>query len=156
MSTGKGANSLLVETAAEAHRAAWLRLRDMLWPQPRAEQSREITEILNEPERYAAFLCRAPTGDYAGFAEAAIRNDYVNGCETSPVAFLEGIFVEPAQRRQGMARALCGAVEQWARDHGCREFASDADLSNLVSHRMHGALGFAETGRIVYFRKLLS
>ena len=85
-----------------------------------------------------------------------MRSDYVNGCETSPVAFLEGIFVEPSQRRNGMARALCIAVEQWARDRGCREFASDADLSNLVSHRMHDALGFIETERVVYFRKLLA
>lgn len=123
----EGANSLLVETATETHRAAWLRLRDMLWPQPQAEHSREITEILIEPERYAAFLCHTPSGAYAGFAEAAIRSDYVNGCETSPVAFLEGIFVEPVQRRRGMARALCAAAERWARDRGCREFASDAD-----------------------------
>jgi aminoglycoside 6'-N-acetyltransferase I len=132
-----------------------MRLRDTLWPQPEVEHSREIAEILAEPDRYAAFLCGMPNGDYVGFAEAAIRSDYVNGCETSPVAFLEGIFVEPAQRRNGIARALCAAVEQWTRSRGCREFASDADLSNLVSHRMQGALGFAETERVVFFRKLL-
>jgi aminoglycoside 6'-N-acetyltransferase I len=145
-----------VERATEAHRSAWIRLRDILWPQPHAEHAREISEILDAPELYAAFLCRAPDGALVGFAEAAMRIDYVNGCDTSPVAFLEGIFVEPSQRRNGMARALCIAVEEWARAGGCREFASDADLSNLASHHMHDALGFIETERVVYFRKLLA
>src|SRR5262249_5812195 len=104
-----------------------------------------------EPSRNAAFLCRLDGGAYAGFAEAAMRTDYVNGCETSPVAFLEAVFVERAHRRKGIARALCGAVEAWARQQGCREFASDADIANRVSHRMHAALGFAETDRVVLF-----
>ena len=79
----------------------------------------------------------------------------MNGCETSPVGFLEGIYVDPAQRRQGMARALNAAAEQWARACGCSEFASDALLDNIDSHRMHAALGFAETERVVMFRKVL-
>jgi aminoglycoside 6'-N-acetyltransferase I len=90
-----------------------------------------------------------------GFAEAAIRRDYVNGCETSPVAFVEGIHVVPEHRRQGVAGALIAAVEQWARDQGLRELASDALIENSQSHAMHRALGFSETERVVYFRKAL-
>jgi aminoglycoside 6'-N-acetyltransferase I len=33
--------------------------------------------------------------------------------------------------------------------------ASDAFLDNSASHQMHGALGFSETERVVYFRKSL-
>jgi aminoglycoside 6'-N-acetyltransferase I len=71
------------------------------------------------------------------------------------VAFLEGIFVTPEARGQGVARALVGAVEDWAREQGCTEFASDAALENSVSHNMHRALGFAETQRVVFFKKML-
>ena len=88
-----------------------------------------------------------------GFAEATLRMDNVNGCATSPVAFLEGIYVERWARRQGVARALVGVVEQWGREMGCREFASDALLENVGSHSMHRGLGFQETERVVYFRK---
>jgi aminoglycoside 6'-N-acetyltransferase I len=95
-------------------------------------------------------------GDSLGFAEAMLRTDNVNGCATSPVAFLEGIYVEPSARRQGVARALADVVEQWARQMGCREFASDALLENVSSHCMHRGLGFEETERVVYFRKDLA
>jgi aminoglycoside 6'-N-acetyltransferase I len=80
----------------------------------------------------------------------------VNGCETSPVAFLEEIYVEPWARRQGVARRLVGVVQQWARQMSCSEMASDALLENTDSHGMHLALGFEETERVVYFRKLLT
>jgi aminoglycoside 6'-N-acetyltransferase I len=84
-----------------------------------------------------------------------LRRDYVNGCETSPVAFLEGIYVPPDRRRGGAGRALIARAEQWARDRGCQEFASDALLANEASHRFHSGAGFEETERVVYFRKPL-
>jgi aminoglycoside 6'-N-acetyltransferase I len=95
-------------------------------------------------------------GKTAGFVEAALRMDYVNGCVSSPVVFLEGIYVEPWARRQGAARSLVEAVETWGRTQGCSEFASDALLENSDSHSMHRGLGFEETERVVYFRKSLS
>lgn len=88
-----------------------------------------------------------------GFVEASLRADYVNGCETSPVVFLEGIYVRPACRYSGVGQALCSAVEAWGRAQNCSEFASDALLDNQDSHAFHRAVGFAETERVVYFRK---
>ncbi len=79
----------------------------------------------------------------------------MNGCETSPVAFLEGLWVEAPYRRRGIARLLIAAGEDWARSLGCHEFASDALIENIPSHAMHIAAGFAETERVVYFRKRL-
>jgi aminoglycoside 6'-N-acetyltransferase I len=80
----------------------------------------------------------------------------VNGCRTSPVGFLEGLFVVPAFRRRGVARNLCRHAEDWAASLGCSEFASDIVLGNETSQRAHEALGFEETERVVYYRKLLS
>ena len=94
-------------------------------------------------------------GEVTGFAEVTLRRDHVNGCETSPVAFLEGIYVRPRCRRRRLGRGLLAAVEQWGREQGCSEVGSDALLANEVSHRFHGGAGFEETERVVYFRKPL-
>jgi aminoglycoside 6'-N-acetyltransferase I len=84
--------------------------------------------------------------------ELSIRN-IVDSCSTNRVAYLEGWYVIPEARRQGVGAALVAAAEHWARGAGCREFASDAHVDNEVSHRAHVALGFTETGRSVNFRK---
>nr|WP_206434384.1 GNAT family N-acetyltransferase [Iodobacter ciconiae] len=77
------------------------------------------------------------SGRALGFIELAARGDYVNGTESSPVAFLEGIYVEPSARRRGIAGKLVAAAEQWAKEYGCKEFASDAAIDNIQSHAMH-------------------
>src|SRR5439155_17229005 len=76
-----------------------------------------------------------------GFVEASKRVDYVNGTSSSPVVFLEGLYVEPAVRRKGIARALVASVEQWALSESCTELASDSPLENVVAHAAHRALG---------------
>lgn len=88
-----------------------------------------------------------------GFAQCALRRDYVEGSSTSPVGYLEGIFVLPEHRRRGIARRLVDACQSWAQLHGCKEFASDCELDNLESQRFHQACGFAEVNRIVCFLK---
>jgi len=135
---------------------AWASLRQELWPDAApGEHAREVEALLDNPREAAAFLACDDKGDAVGFAEAALRHDYVNGCTTSPVAFLEGIYVRQAHRRQGTARLLCKAVEDWAMGLGCRELASDTDIQNRISQSLHIAVGFEETERVVYFRKLL-
>ncbi len=145
-----------VRRATEKDLDAWASLRHQLWPHLSLEGHRaEITDALAQPEKLVAFLCVSATGNAIGLAEASVRSDYVNGCETSPVAFLEGIVVDPSFRRQGVAASLVAAVTDWAKDEGLSELASDADIHNTVSHAMHAALGFEETQRVVYFRKSL-
>lgn len=135
----------------------WLRLRQALWPDcPAHEHIEEMRAFLLEPDRYAQFVAYAGDGAAAGFVEAALRTDYVNGTDSSRVAFLEGLYILPRYRRQGWGRALVDAVTAWARSSGCRELAADALLDNEASHRMHQALGFEETERVVFFRKALA
>lgn len=145
-----------VRRATVADLAAWGRLRLQLWPDiPADALSGEQAAMLEAPDRFVVFLCEEEGGGVSGFVEAALRHDYVNGCETSPVVFLEGIFVAAEYRRRGIASQLVAAVEDWAREIGVRELASDADLANTISHVMHRHLGFEETERVVYFRKEL-
>lgn len=132
----------------------WCLLRHRLWPDTTPAEHRAELQAVSETG--AGFIVHDPAGVAIGFAEVSLRRDYVNGCDTSPVAFLEGIYVEEAFRRQGVAAALVAEVTRWAISQGVSELASDADIANVDSHRMHAALGFEETERVVYFRKIVS
>lgn len=147
---------MTISPATAADLVDWARLRQALWPSHGIDgHLADIAGLLNAAGDSANFIARSDTGVAIGLAEAALRHDYVNGCKTTPVAFLEGIYVDPAHRRHGVARQLVAAVEGWALARGVREFASDAAVDNLDSHSMHAALGFDETQRVVFFRKLL-
>jgi aminoglycoside 6'-N-acetyltransferase I len=143
-----------IERCTRADADAWVALRKKLWPHESDEDLRAQSDEQLESADSLVLIGRA--GDAAlAFAEATLRRDYVNGCSTSPVAFLEGIYVEPAWRRHGIARRLCEAVEAWALENGCSEFASDTLIDYVDSQRMHEALGFTETERVIYYRKEL-
>ena len=145
-----------IRAATAADVDVWLALRTKLWPLTPADEHRgEIAQHLADPARFAALLTCDESGRAVGPAEAALRPDHINGCETSPVAFLEGIDREPQARRHGIARALAAAVEVWAVARGCRELASDALIENAASHDFHRAIGFAPTERVVFYRKEL-
>ena len=88
-----------------------------------------------------------------GFAQCQLRHDYVDGTDSSPVGYLEGIFVSDGYREQGYAAELLSECEKWAKGKGCTEFASDCELDNADSFRFHVSLGFEESNRIICFRK---
>lgn len=144
-----------IKRCTSPEQAGWLALRTALWPADSSEHLPEMRELCAQPDRYAQFVAYSEAGEAQGLVEIALRNDYVNGTETSPVGFLEGLYVLPDWRRQGIARALVDQAMRWAREQGCSEMASDALLDNTASHAMHLALGFEETERVVYFRKPL-
>ena len=89
------------------------------------------------------------------FAQCQLRHDYVEGTESSPVGYLEGIFVSEGYRKKGYAAELLSECERWAKEKGCTEFASDCELDNIDSFRFHIALGFEEANRIICFNKIL-
>ena len=85
----------------------WVALRHALWPDGSEQDHRaDAQALLWEQKEAVALLVRLGNGTAAGFAEAALRRDYVNGCSTSPVGFLEGIYVKPEYRHRGLARLL--------------------------------------------------
>jgi len=89
----------------------------------------------------------------AAFAQCQLRHDYVEGTDSSPVGYLEGIYVREKYRKNGYAAELLSECEKWAKEKGCTEFASDCELDNIDSLRLHLALGFEEANRIICFRK---
>ena len=140
----------MIRRATNADLAAVTDLALKLWPgHDRQELMEELEEILKKGD--AAFFL----AEDQGFAQCQLRYDYVEGTESSPVGYLEGIFVEESCRRRGLAKQLLKACESWAREQGCREFASDCELTNIQSLRFHLGLGFEEANRIICFTKKL-
>lgn len=139
--------------AEKAHIKEWLEMRVALWPEClRSDSQKEIEETLSS-ERTTAFI--AFHGDRAvGFAEVSTR-DYVEGCTTGPVGYLEGIYVHPDFRMGGIARALVRTAESWSRSRGCKEFGSDACVDDNASIAFHNSVGFRETDRQIVFLKAI-
>jgi aminoglycoside 6'-N-acetyltransferase I len=135
--------------------AAWAKMRAALWPDATVQlHAAEIETFLAGPDAWS-FIAETAEGAPAGFAEVALR-PYANGCETRPVPFLEGIWVEPRFRRQRLGAQLMAHIEAFLAARGFREIGSDALIDNCVSHTAHSAWGFCETERVVYFRKSLN
>ena len=108
----------------------------------------------NLAEPVEVLLAFNERGEAIGFIELSIRA-YAEGCISDRVAFIEGWYVEPAERRQGVGAALVRAAESWARSQGCSDLASDSEIDNHASIAAHLALGFADAGTIRCFKKSL-
>lgn len=146
---------MLVRKFEKTDFAEWQRMRHALWPDATlAEHALEMQAWLQRADALVVVSARV-AGGLCGFAEAGPR-PYVDGCGASPVAFLEGWFVDPDLRSRGYGRALVGAVEAWAAQRGLRELASDALLANATAQAAHTQLGFVEVERAVRYRKVLA
>jgi aminoglycoside 6'-N-acetyltransferase I len=144
-------------TSAEPGDVAALQpLRAALWPHSDAGDLLSVHAARTNDADYRIFLAWDDAGELIGFAEMTLRRDHVNGCDHCPVAFLEGIYVLPAQRRHGVARALIEAAAGWGHARGARELASDTPLDNALGQAFHHGLGFSETERVVYYRRALT
>ncbi|MGG6463458.1 aminoglycoside 6'-N-acetyltransferase [Solilutibacter silvestris] len=144
--------------ATPADFTAWGALRARLWDDsPDAVmESDDMGAAIDSSRPATTFLAVDDGGRPFGFIELAIRHDYVNGSESSPVGFVEGWYVDPDWQGGGVGRALVAAGARWTRDHGCSELCSDALIDACESHAAHRACGFEETERVVYFRKSLT
>ena len=135
----------------------WLRMRRALWPDcPEQRHALEMEQLQSPRNRGVVLVAEFETGALRGFAEISVRHDHVDGAATTPVAYLEGWYIDPAARGSGLGRKLIEAAEQWAAQHGYTELASDAELENEHSIRAHAACGFQETGRTVHFIKQIA
>ena len=143
---------IIKATAKEVETAAQLALQ--LWPENNPDELLEEFSALLTRKTAAVFLA-CVENELVGFAQCQLRYDYVEGTESSPVGYLEGIFVKPEFRKNGIAKQLLAKCEAWAREKGCTEFASDCELTNTNSLRFHLQLGFEEANRIICFTKKL-
>ena len=129
-------------------------MRQGLWPEAPVEYlTFDLEERLVDPD-YAVFVASNADGQLVAFVEVGLR-DHGEGCETSPVGYIEAWFVGEYVRGQKVGRDLIHAAEEWARGKGCAEMASDTWLENEASIAAHLKLGYWEVERLVHFVKRL-
>ena len=133
--------------------SAWQQMRQKLWPECTPERH-ALERLFAERSGSAVFIARRDS-EPLGFIELSTRHDHVNGSENYPVPYVEGWFVEESARGRGIGQALMQQAEEWARQRGFTELASDEEIENQLSIRKHLALGFREVARDVSFIKKL-
>jgi len=139
----------------ESDLGEWLRLRLLLWDQSDEEdQKAEMVDIIEHSDSQLVVVADIGNGRLVGFLEASIRS-FAEDCETDNVGYLEGWYVEESFRHMGIGARLVKSAENWARQKGCSEMASDAEIGNPVSLKAHIKLGYSETSRLVHLRKEL-
>lgn len=144
----------MVVQAGKTDAAVLARLAAQLWEKhSQNELEHEFEELMDNPD--AACFIKYDGNDSIGFAQCQLRRDYVEGTSSSPVGYLEGIFILEGYRKHGYARELLAACEDWTVGKGCTEFASDCEIDNDISLKFHLAMGFKVSNRIICFNKQL-
>jgi len=145
---------MIIRPGQPTDHAEWLRMRLTLWGGAAEEHTNDIDAYFAAPQRGITFVVESSGGGLCGFIEVSLRN-YAEGCTTSPVAYIEGWYVDAESRRRTLGTCLVQAAEAWARHHGLKKIASDTQIENAVSIQAHKALGYEEVERLVCFRKAL-
>ena len=128
------------------------------WRQMRGEVYGSLDDEFHEKEMEQIFaredwFCHFLTGtsnQILGLVELSSRN-IADGCLSSPVAYLEGIYLKKELRGRGLGKEAMGLILHWCKEKGYKELATDSELSNLNAQKYFNALGFHETFRIVEF-----
>jgi aminoglycoside 6'-N-acetyltransferase I len=152
MPTLSNRRTIVVRMVQPVDHPDWARMRAALWSEAdAAAHLAEISALLKDANAWA-FLAVDGGGTPAGFAEVSIRT-CANGCDSQPVPFLEGIWVEMPFRRRGVGSMLVRHIETFLKGRGFDEWGSDALIENEASHAAHRGWGFAEVERVVCYRR---
>jgi len=142
-----------IRRVLQEDKSEWFRMRKGIWPEsPDEYLNFDMDELLANDDYYVIFACDGEKP--IGLTEVQIK-DYGEGCETSPIGYLEGWFVQEEYRGRGIVGIMTQAAEEWVRGKGCTEMASDTWLDNEASIRAHLKLGYSEVERLVHFVKQL-
>ena len=144
----------MIKEAEKADSTVLAELALHMWHDSSLSALRNEFEKLTEAEDSVCFIKYADERP-VGFAQCNLRKDYVEGTRTSPVGYLEGIFILEEDRHLGYAKELLSCCEKWSKEKHCSEFASDCELGNDDSLKFHLAMGFKEANRIICFKKQL-
>ena len=133
----------------------WLEMALALWSYETTDDMDSLFRNLYYSESDEMLIARSGEGIAVGFANISIRREYVEGSNSSPVGYIEGIYVKPEFRKQGIARKFIKLAEEWSREHGCKELGSDTEIENTESQNFHRSIGFGKPSHIVHFIKVI-
>jgi aminoglycoside 6'-N-acetyltransferase I len=123
-----------------------------LWPKNDFnELKREFSELIYSAKN--KLLLYLVNDEPKAFIHISIRSDYVEGADSSPTGFVEGIYVSPDFRRMGISQKLLKEGERWLKEKGCTQIGSDIELDNDSSYHFHTSVGFKEANRLIAFIK---
>src|SRR5258706_11097948 len=94
----------------------WVHMRQSLWPDESLEGHKAAVDAILQGEECWCFIAERD-GERVGFAEVSIWKA-ANGCESQPVPFLEGIWVEPSLRREKIGLQVIGHIEGFLKARG--------------------------------------
>jgi len=130
----------------------WVGLGAMLFPYDSFDEEIDLHKKVLTSEDHIGLLCQK-NSRYIGFMYLSIRNDYVNGTDTSPVVFVEAIYVLPDYRHHGIGKEFIEYAEKYAAQRGITQLASDCFIDNDLSENFHKSCGFIEKERVICFVK---
>jgi GNAT superfamily N-acetyltransferase len=139
-------------TAEPGHLHAWLEMATDLWPDYIAADLEKVYHEIMTSEKFEILLYQHENLQ-VGFIYLSLRTDYVEGSDSTPTGYIEGIYVKPDFRKKRIAGALYLAGETWAKQRGCSQMGSDIYIDNTVSYDFHTHIGFKEAGRLIAFIK---
>ena len=139
-----------IRRLTDEDRDDWLSMRQALWMgTDTTTQAAKAGTLLTDPEKFGVIVYDvlvAVIGERAiGFAELSLRDD-LETFGKRLVAYVEGVFVEPDWRGQGVGLALLEAAGHWARVKSVQELVSDVLADNDVSVAFHQRAGFWRVG----------
>jgi len=141
----------MIREATENDFDEWLRMRVLLYPE--RDSQRLLSEIktiftrrtiLGELD-YHILVHEEERNKLSGFIETSIRKQ-LQGYQTSPVGYIESLYVVPINRRNGIARQLVAFSEKWIRSQNCNQFFVDTDPGYLDAIQFYKSVGFKEVG----------
>ncbi len=127
----------------------YIRLVKLLW---KDIEDKDIQVLItpHEQQKEKVFLY-LKEDKVVGFINISVRNDYVEGCDSTGVGYIEGIYVCESYRRNQIAVHLIEHAIAFFKELGFTEIGSDTELSNEVSQFFHKAIGFKEVNKLVHY-----
>jgi len=133
----------------------WLNLSLALFTQYTREEMEFVLKRRTQLNKNQTMMAKV-AGLPIGYVTVSIRSDHVEGTSSSPVGYLESIFVSPDFRNRGVARSLYEEGESWCKQQGCTEMGSDTWHWNTEAHEFHNQLGFQEVHTLTHFHKKIA
>jgi len=137
----------MIVAVTKENENAWAELCVELWPDLTIDSVLKMSYEGLFKNEFLYFEENEPIA----FLSLSLRSDYVEGTNSCPVGYIEGLYVKPEFRRKGIAEKLIDHAKEWSETYGCTELASDCVLENTAGQAFHKAIGFNEVNRIVCF-----
>jgi GNAT superfamily N-acetyltransferase len=136
-------------TAADAAQVAAL-AGELGYPSTPAQIETRFRTVQGNPDS-RAFVASDARGHVQGWVHVYGRHHL----ESDGTAEIGGLVVAQESRGQGVGRALMGAAESWAREHGYQRVRLGSNIVRVEAHDFYKRLGYSVLKTHHRFQKLI-